>query len=213
MTPPRSRRPFALVLASALAAAGPAGAQGRQPDVVDFALGWMRGGFRSPVVCTFAGTPRQGLRRVLIVAGPPTSERRVDRITFLDLEAAGAERCRGTLGGDVPNVVGSLLVGYTPRRPNSDTPERDFQQLLREGPLPLSIESGRLRIGAGPDPPERLSDVDFTGGRGEIGELPPGSDDARLLRREFGARRQLRLVLRAPDGTSLELPLVEFEPR
>jgi hypothetical protein len=212
MTVPRSSRAFALALVAGLGAA-PAGAQGRRADIVDFALAWMRGGFRSPVVCTFAGTPRQGLRRVLIVAGPPTSERRVDRITFLDLEAAGAERCRSTLGGDVPNVVGSVLVGYTSRRPGSDTPERDFQQLLRDGPLALSIESGRLRVGPGPEPPDRLPEIDFAGGRGEVGELPPGSDEARLLRQDFGPRRQLRLSLQAPDGTSLELPLVEFEPR
>src|SRR4030095_7439994 len=87
-------------------AAPPALAQGRMPDATDFALGWGRGGFASPVVCRFPDGAKRGLRRVVIAPGPPTSEERVDRMQFFDLAADGAERCTDELGGDAPNLGG-----------------------------------------------------------------------------------------------------------
>lgn len=211
--PVRSSRwwPAAALLALAAAAlAPPAVAAG--PDETDFVLSWLRGGWRSPLVCTFAGQPRQGVRRIVIAPGPPQSERRVDRITFSSLEARDAERCRNPLGGDAPNLVGSLLVGYTPKRPNSDTPQREFEQQLKAGALPLDVVSGRLRVGPASVAPGSLPEVDFAGGRAEVGEIQPGSDVARMLV-DFGSRRRLWLALEAPDGTRVELPLVQFEQR
>jgi hypothetical protein len=205
----RSR--LAAVLLAFAAAAGPVPAAAA-PDATDLVLHWLRGGWRSPLLCTFSGQPRQGVRRVVIVPGPPQSERRVDRITFSALDAGQAERCRNPLGGDAPNLIGSVLVGYTPRRPHSDTPQRDFEQLLEAGRFDLDVVAGRLRVGPTSAAPESLPEVEFAGGRAEVGEIPPGSDVARMLV-DFGPRRRLWLALEAPDGTRVELPLVQFERR
>lgn len=183
-----------------------------EPDVVDYILSWLRGGWRSPLLCTFEGQPVQGIRRVVISPGPPQSERRVARVSFTPLEARDAERCRSILGGEAPNLVGSVLVSYTQKRQRSDTPRRDFDLLLREGRFDLDVVSGRLRMGSAQEAPENLPEVDFTGGRAEVGEIPPNSDTARLLL-DFGSLRRLWLALEAPDGTRIELPLVLFEGR
>jgi hypothetical protein len=210
--PARSLRArLAAALLAALAAAPPAAAAA-EPDETALVLHWLRGGWRSPLLCTFAGEPLQGVRRVVIAPGPPQSERRVDRITFTALDAGDAERCRNPLGGDAPNLAGSLLVGYTPKRPHSDTPRRDFEQLLKSGRFALDVVSGRLRMGPVSAAPAALPEVDFAGGRAEVGEIPQGSDVARMLV-DFGPRRRLWLALEAPDGTRIELPLVLFEPR
>jgi hypothetical protein len=183
-----------------------------EPDVVDFVHTWLRGGWRSPLLCTFEGQPIQGVRRVLITPGPQQSEHRVARIAFTPLEAREAERCRSLLGGEAPNLVGHLLVTYIQKRQHSDTPRRDFDLLRREGRFELAVVSGRLRIGPAQRAPADLPEVDFAGGRVEVGEIPPNSDTARLLI-DFGAMRRLWLALEAPDGTRIELPLVLFEGR
>ncbi len=205
-------RPLAAWLAfAALFTPAPAIARS-EPDVVDYVLSWLRGGWRSPLLCTFEGQPLQGVRRVLISPGPAQSERRVARIQFTPLEAREAERCRSVLGGEAPNLAGSLLVTYTQMRQRSDTPRRDFDLLLREGRFGLDVISGKLRIGSAQAAPEDLPEVEFGGGRAEVGEIPPNSDTARLLS-DFGSRRRLWLALEAPDGTRIELPLVLFEGR
>jgi hypothetical protein len=207
----RARAGILLLPLAALLLGAAARAQGR-PDMVDYVLGWFRGSYRSPVLCTFDGEPRQGVRRVLVVEGPPQAERRVDRIQFQDLEARDAERCRSPLGGEAPNVIGSLLVTYTQQRLRSDTPKRDFQQALRGGRLELEIVSGRLRLGPTSTLPERLPEIDFAGGRAEIGEVDPASDAARFLA-DFGPRKRVWLGIEARDGTRIEMPMVEFERR
>ena len=199
-------------LLAALLLAGAPLSVAAQPDETGLVLQWLRGGWRSPLLCTFAGEPRQGVRRIVIAPGPPQSERRVDRITFTSLAAREAERCRNPLGGDAPNLVGSLLVGYTAKRPHSDTPQREFQQLLKAGRFDLEIVSGRLRVGSASQDPQSLPEVDFAGGRAEVGEIPEGSDVARTLV-DFGPRRRLWLALETRDGTRIELPLVQFEQR
>ena len=183
-----------------------------EPDLVDHVLTWLHGGWRSPLLCTFAGQPVQGVRRVVVSAGPPQSERRVARVSFTPLEAQDAERCRNILGGEAPNLVGSVLVTYTQKRHRSDTPRRDFGLLLREGRFDLDVVSGRLRMGSAQEAPEDLPELDFAGGRVEVGEIPPNSDTARLLL-DFGSLRRLWFALEAPDGTRIELPLVLFEGR
>ncbi len=206
-----ARALVALPVLVALAAPGPAGARS-EPDLVDFVLTWLRGGWRSPLLCTFEGQPIQGVRRVLITPGPPQSERRVARIGFTPLVAREAERCRSPLGGEAPNLVGSVLVTYTPQRHRSDTPKRDFDALRRAGRFDLEVVSGRLRMGPAQQAPADLPEVDFAGGRAEVGEIPRHSDTARMLT-DFGSLRRLWLALEAPDGTRVELPLVLFEER
>jgi hypothetical protein len=198
------------IAAALLAAAGLLAASG--PDLVDLVLAWSRGGFRSPLVCSFADQTRQGLRRLLIAPGPPQSERRVNRLTFFDLDAQAAQHCSNGLGADEPNIVGTLMLGYTSKRPHSDTPQRDFDQELRGGHIDFEIVAGGLRVGPVAAPTQSLPEHDFTGGTARIAVIDPGSDEARLLL-ELGPRRRLQLTLEARDGTRLMLPLVEFEHR
>ena len=198
------------LLATAPALAQPSASAG--PDAVEFALAWARGGYASPVICRFKEDVRRGLRRIVIGPGPRSSAQRVDRIQFFDIGASGASRCHDDLGAEEPNLVGTLLVSYTAKRPRSDTPQRDIEQELKAGPLSFDIVSGRLRIGAATAPPESLPDVDFAGGKLRIGEVAEGSDDARRLG-DFTSRRRLRLDVEAPDGTRIGIVVAEFERR
>jgi hypothetical protein len=217
-TRPEPRRPArrrgrgrAALVAAALGAGlvADALAQGVGPDLVDLALAWARGEYRAPLVCEFEGRPRRGLRRVAITDGPERSERRLDRITFFDLEAEGASRCFSDLGGDEPNLLGSLEVGLEARsRP--DTARRDFDaELRRNGGFEYRIERGRLRIRSVAGAPEDGREVDFAGGKAELRVVKAGSDSARLLA-DFQTRRKLRLALEARDETRLVLHLVEW---
>jgi len=200
-------------IAASCLAAGVALAQSRGgPDAVDFALAWARGGFGSPVVCRFGEKAERGLRRVLVEPGPRTSEQRVVRVRFLDLGAAGAERCTDELGADEPNVAGTIYVTYDPRRPRSDTPERDFQLDLERGPIEYEIVRGLLRVGPGGKPPAELSDTDFAGGTLRLSKVKPGSDDARRIA-DLPGPRSLKLEVAAKSGASFAFPVVELEPR
>lgn len=212
---PAGRAGLLLLMTSALltSTALPALAQLRgQPDAADFALAWARGSYASPVVCRFPDGAKRGLRRVLIAPGPKTSEQRVDRMQFMDLAAAGAERCADELGAEEPNVVGALYFTYTPRRPNSDTAERDFKHDVESGAVPFEVVRGLLRIGPAGSAADTLKEVDFAGGKLRIATIPPGSDDARRIADLAGGRR-LRLEVEAKDGTRLGLALVEVERR
>lgn len=203
----------ALLLAAASLPAGTSTAQSRgAPDTTDLALAWARGGFASPAVCRFGDRARRGLRRVLITAGPRTSEQRVDRVQFFDLAAKGAERCLDELGAEERNVIGTLYVTHTPKRPRSDTPERDLKQDLERGPLAFPVVRGRLRVGPASAPVEALPEIDFAGGTVKIGVIEPGSDDARRIA-DVPGLRQLRLEAEAKDGTRIAFPLVEVERR
>lgn len=201
---------LALLIAATPALAQPSASAG--PDAVDLALGWARGAYASPVVCNFAGEVRRGIRRIVIGPGPRSSAQRVDRLQFFDVGAVGASRCHDDLGVDEPNIIGTLFLSYTAKRPRSDTPQRDIEQELKAGPLSFDIASGRLRIGASNQPPESLPEVDFAGGTLRLGEVAAGSDDARLLG-DFATQRRLRLDAEAPDGTRIRLVLAEFERR
>ena len=210
---PAPRRRRALAAALVVALAGAAGAQpAHEPDATDIALAWARGSFASPVVCRFGESAQRGLRRIVVTAGPKTSEERVDRVQFVDLGAEAAARCSGELGGEEPNVVGTLYVTHVSLRPRSDTPERDFKHDLEHGPIRFQIVHGRLRVGAAGREASELPDVDFAGGTLDLAPIRAGSDDARRIA-DLPGIRQLRLDLAAKDGTRFGLPLVELEQR
>ena len=212
----RSRPPLlrlvmiAAVIATGSASAQPGGASG--PDTADLALAWARGGFASPVICRFGDKVGRGLRRVVITAGPRSAARRVDRVTFVDLGASGGTRCHDELGTEEPNVIGSLIIAYTPKRPRSDTPKRDLEQELKNGPLVFDIVAGKLRMGSATEPVESLPDVDFEGGQLRLGVIARGSDEARRLS-DFISDRRLQLEVEARDGQHFQMPLAEYERR
>jgi hypothetical protein len=160
----------------------------------------------------FGDKVERGIRRVVIGAGPRSVEQRVDRVSFVDLGASGGTRCHDELGVEEKNVAGSLLIAYTPKRPRSDTPQRDFEQELKAGPLPFAIVAGKLRIGDATQPPESLPEVDFEGGKLSLAILERGSDDARRLG-DLGGERRLRIEVESRDGTRFGMPLVEYERR
>ncbi len=201
---------LAVLLAAAPALAQPGATAG--PDAVELALAWARGAYASPVICRFADEAQRGLRRIVIGPGPRSSAQRVDRIQFFDIAAAGASRCHDDLGAEEPNVVGTVFVSYTAKRPRSDTPQRDIEQELKAGPMAFDIVSGRLRIGDATAAPGSLPEVDFAGGKLRIGDVAAGSDDARRLG-DFATRRRLRLDAEAPDGTRIGMTLAEIERR
>ncbi len=199
-------------IAASIATSSASAQPGAGPDTVDLALAWARGGYASPVICRFGDKVERGIRRVVIAPGPRSIERRVDRVTFVDLGASGGTRCHDDLGAEEQNVVGTLLIAYTAKRPRSDTPQRDFEQELKGGPLPFEIVGGKLRIGAATQPNESLPEVDFEGGKVRLGVVERGSDDARRLS-DFASERRLRLDVEARDGTHFGMPLVEYERR
>lgn len=204
---------FLVLLVSLALAPSVVAAQMRSgPDTVDLALAWSRGAFASPVVCRFGERAERGLRRVLVAKGPRTSEQRVNRVQFFDLEAAGSNGCVDELGAEELNVIGTLYVTHKPRRPHSDTPQRDLEQDLERGPLEYPIVSGRLRVGSAANPPDALRDVDFGGGTLRLGIIEVNSDDSRRIA-DLPGKRQLRLEAVAKDATRVVVPLVEVERR
>jgi hypothetical protein len=210
----RSRLALALAIAASIAA-GSAAAQpgaGGGPDTVDLALAWARGGFAAPVLCRFGDEVKRGVRLIVIAAGPRSTARRADRVSFIDIGAAGGTHCRDELGTEEPNVVGTLIISYTPKRPRSDTPQRDLEQELKSGPLSFDIVGGKLRVGDATQPVESLPEIDFDGGALRLGTVARGSDDARRLG-DFAGERQLRLEVESRDGTTFGMPIVEYERR
>jgi hypothetical protein len=211
MSRPRFRLAALLAIAASIAASSSA-QQGASPDAVDLALTWARGGFASPVICRFGDKVERGIRRVVIAPGPRSVERRVDRVNFVDLGASGGTRCHDELGVEEKNIVGSLLITYTPKRPRSDTPQRDLEQELRSGPLPFAIVAGKLRIGDATQPVESLPEVDFEGGKLWLGTIERGSDEARRLG-DFVSERRLRIEIESRDGVRIAMPLALYERR
>lgn len=210
--PPAAIASLLLVASLAIAPALSVAQTRSGPDAVDLALAWSRGAFASPVVCRFGERAERGLRRVLIATGPRTSEQRVNRVQFFDLDATGSTGCLDELGAQEPNVIGTLYVTHKSRRPHSDTPERDLKQDLARGPLEYEIVSGRLRVGPASQPSDALRDVDFAGGTLRIGMIEPNSDDARRIG-DLPGLRQLRLEAIADDDTHVVVPLVEVGRR
>jgi hypothetical protein len=198
-------RPLHLLLVLALQLATSADAQNEQ-TVGDMALDWARGRFATPVICQLADKPVRGIRRILITPGPAHIRPRVAKIVFVDLEVEEASRCFTDLGGDTPNIKGSLQIRLPGNR-RPDTARRDFrEQLRRKQGFEFEITAGGLRIQPVTQPPSPDQGVDFRGGRAYLRGLDPGSDSERVLA-HFDSPRKLLLEISARDGTKLAFPL------
>ncbi len=202
-----ARAPLALLVL--LLGLGSLGQRPGEPprDLNMLALGWTRGDWRAPLVCTIEGVAHRGLRRVLIAPGPRHVRPLTARVQLFDLEIPGGTRCTDENARPQPNALGSLyyhLEGIS--RP--DNAERDFQDVLRrEGAFEFRVKRGRLRVGGEDGEPPR--EVDFAGGTARFAVVKRGTDAYRRLA-GFGDRRRLTLALEAPAGDRLDLDLVQF---
>jgi hypothetical protein len=199
---------LALATAIGLLVASATAPHAIEPTLGHLALSWLLGDWTEPIVCEISGSPTRALRRVMVSPVPtPTGDAPTARVQFPDPDAPGATRCFSDLGGDVPRIEGSLVLGYEGRaRP--DTAQRDFQTEMRHhGGFDFRIRSGRLRLtGWATDAPAR--EIDFEGGTAEAREVRAGTDAARLVD-ELGAPRGVELTLLAPAGERLLLHLVQ----
>ncbi len=190
----------------AFVAAGAVHAQGAAPTLADLSLDWARGRFATPVICEFAGEPVRGIRRILIAPGPPHVQPPVGKLVFVDLDADDASRCFTDLGGESPNITGSVQIRLRGKW-RSETAERDFrEQLRRKQGFEYEIPAGGLRVETVTEPASPSRVVDFRGGTVSLRVLDPGSDSERLLA-DFDSPRKLLLELSARDGTKFSFPL------
>lgn len=183
----------------------PARAEER-PGLAELALLWAQGDYRAPLVCEIEGTAHRALRRIRIAPGPRAIGAPTDRMIFYDLEAPPDTRCVAPTGGEEPNVVGQLLLGFEgPARP--DIADRDFRTALRrEGGFTFPIKTGRVKVG----PPDgELVEHDLAGGTVRVTLARPGTDGFRRLA-DFAGRRKLRLEIEGPEGLRLAFDL--FQP-
>ncbi len=208
----RTAAALMLVLLASLAPTGAGSQRAPDIDVRHLALTWARGEYRAPLTCDIDGAPRRGLRRVIVSAGPRHTREPSNRLSLFDLEVPEGTRCYTETGQVEPNAIGSIyfsLEGYT--RP--DTAQHDFQaELRREGGFDFSVRKGRLRLGPASEAPETLPEVDFAGGRLKISRVKPHTDAFRRLA-GYGAPRMLLLRLEAPDGTRVDLDLIQSGAR
>ena len=178
----------------------------------ELALDWAQGRFATPLICRFDGKPVRGLRRILILPGPAQVRPRVAKVVFVDLEVDDASRCFSELGGDTPNIIGSLQIRLPGNR-RGDTVQRDFRaQLRRKRGFDFDIVAGGLKIRPVVQPMRAAAVRDFRGGRVSLHELEPGSDRGRLLA-QFASPRKLLLELSARDGTKFSFPLYMTDAR
>ncbi len=194
------------LLCALLFLAGPALAQPALPgaSLNDLVIEWMQGNYATPVVCTFEGEPRRGLRRVVIEPAEDRGRGRGATVRFVDLEAGEASRCVSELSGDAPNITGGLVVRHrtTKVRP---TATRDFKaELKRKRGFELDVVSGQLElttVGSG-TPAKKL---DLRGGKLRIHILRRGEDGLRVLQ-DLPSPRKVRFELESRTGRVLDFP-------
>lgn len=205
---------MALALALLMGLAPPivARAQSGGPDFNLRALDWARGRYASPLLCEMDGTAVRGVRRLLIAPGPRHVRPPVGRLVFVKLEVDPGARCFAEIGGDVPNIAGTLQIRH-PSTAGSDLAARQFDiALRRERGFEYHIPEGHLVVqplGANPGPARR---VDFRGGRVRLHIAGPGSDAERLLS-DLPPGRRAVLELESREGETLRLPVAMTDAR
>ena len=205
--------PFVLLIGlGVLATPTGARADAGPNDLNALAIEWARGHYASPLFCEIDAKPVRGLRRVLIVPGPPNRSSPSAWIRFVDMKIERATRCFDATGAAIPNVIGKIEV-QLPGRSHPETARRDLKLALRrERGFAFNVLAGALRVqevGAGE---AGAQVVDFRGGSAKLHRIAPASDEARELA-EFHSPRTVLLELRAHDGTTLRFPLFMLEVR
>jgi len=206
-----TRTSLALGVLCAAFAAGPAAAQA-PPDLRGLAVNWVRGQYKSPLICEIEGQPVRGLRHVLATPSPQRTRIPMVRLAFVEMEVDKATRCFDDLGQPAPNLQGHLELRL-PGRARSDSAVREFKtRLRRDRGFRFDIVSGKIRKQVVGAPELAPSVLDFSGGRARFERIQPGTDAARLLS-DFDSPRKLQLTLTDRDGHTLALPLFLSELR
>jgi len=182
------------------------------PDLNLRALQWLRGRWASPLVCDRGGEILETAHRLVIAPAakhvrPPSA-----RITFHGVEVEGATRCSDIVGGETPDLDGTIVVTL-PGRSRPDLAQAEFQRTLRQvGGFDFAVASGRLRLtGWGEHAEPRI--VDFAGGTARAREVRRGSDAARVLA-DLASPRKLTFELENADGDErLAFPMVFYDFR
>jgi hypothetical protein len=185
-----------ILLCAAILAALPAGAQDgpRRPPQVDattLALNFMLGRFRMPVTCTREdGSLLEIEEAVVFRPAPQRSGSATIRATFFGIDAAEAARCYNLVEPQVPDRRGFLLLTYRAQN-RPDMGLADFRRALKRGPLRYHIIGGRLQIRSLADPEAEPRVVRFNAANVPfvVRDLPPGSDEDKLLDRYGNAER------------------------
>lgn len=199
-------RPLVLPPTCLLLAIASAAIAQTPPDMNALVVDWSTGRFASPVMCEIGGELVRGVRRV-ILRPRPTMGRPVQlAVHFIDMKPEGASRCINAMGAPQPNALGKLLL-QVPGTPHPETAARDFKRTLkRQKYFDLDVTEGVVKLQEVATPPAEPKIVDFRGGRARIGPVLPATDAARELA-PFESPRNVLLVVEAPDGERLVLPL------
>lgn len=196
----------AVVLAFLAFASVPAFSQPAPPaaSLNDFVIEWIQGNYATPLVCTFGGQPRRGLRRVLIEPRAREGRHREATVRFVDLEAQEASRCFTELSGVAPNITGALVVRHPIIRVRP-TALRDFKsELKRKRGFELDIVTGTLdvtAVGSDAAPESRP----LRGGKLRIHILRQGDDGLRVLQ-DLPSPRKVRLEIESREGEVISFP-------
>lgn len=210
---PRLRSLVSVVLVmTAVGAGGQALAQSpNRLSLNHLVLSWIQGNYATPLVCKIDGASQRGLRRILIDAPDTKEQTPRSRVHFRDLDAGNATRCFTEIGGDAPNITGSLVVRHAVTKLR-DTAGRDFKlELKRKRGFELDIVSGSLvisEIGAEGAAP---ATVDFRGGTLRVHILRQGSDGLRLLQ-DLPSPRKVRMEFTSRDGAAYSFPASLSKP-
>ena len=175
-------------------------------DLRKLAIDWSRGRYNSPLVCEIDGDLVRGLRRLLVTPAPRESVIPMGRVIFVEMETDRASRCFTDLGDKAVNLKGTLKIRL-PGPPRPDSARRELKGLLkREGAVTFDVVSGVLLETPIEKTEVESRPIDFAGGTARFERVREGSDTERLLA-DYESPRKLRLEVRAPDGTTIALPL------
>jgi hypothetical protein len=148
----------------------------------------------------------RGIRRVILRPQQTLGRAPTLSVQFIDMRPETATRCVDSRGTSQPNALGRVELRL-PGIPHPETASRDFKRALqRDKGFDLEVTEGFLKLQTVAAPPVEPRVVDFRGGHAALRRVLPATDADRELR-AFDSPRKLLLVIEAPGGERLELPL------